>query len=57
LVNGEVVVGVKTTLPFEGIALLIGNDLAGEHVKPDPNLTEEQVANAEEGSESYLVGD
>ena len=57
LVNGEVVVGVKITLPFDEIALLIGNDLAGGRMKPDPIVTEIPVANDEEKNERYPVGD
>jgi len=40
LVTGPVVVGVRPSLPVEGIAMLLGNDLAGEKVTPDPILSE-----------------
>ena len=32
LITGSVVVGIQQNLPIEGIALLVGNDLAGEKV-------------------------
>uniref|UniRef100_A0A4W5JE97 Gypsy retrotransposon integrase-like protein 1 n=1 Tax=Hucho hucho TaxID=62062 RepID=A0A4W5JE97_9TELE len=34
LVKGEVVVGVRPSLPIEGIDVILGNNLAGEHVWP-----------------------
>jgi hypothetical protein len=55
LVSGPVVVGVRPTLPLEGISLLLGNDLAGGKVitKPivtcEPNLS----ATSEEDEELY----
>uniref|UniRef100_A0A8W8MZ15 Integrase catalytic domain-containing protein n=1 Tax=Magallana gigas TaxID=29159 RepID=A0A8W8MZ15_MAGGI len=36
LVSGNVVVGVRPTLPVKGVSLLLGNDLAGGKVVPDP---------------------
>ena len=39
LVSGPVTVGVRTSLPFEGIQLLLGNDLAGDKVIVDPLVT------------------
>ena len=39
-VSGSVVVGVKSTLPVEGISLLLGNDLAGGKVTADPCMSE-----------------
>ena len=44
LVSGPVKVGTKLSLPFKGISLLLGNDLAGDKVvtdsilKPEPCL-------------------
>ena len=32
LVNGPVAVGIRLTLPFKGVHLLLGNDLAGDKV-------------------------
>ena len=34
LVKGEVVVGVRPSLPIEGIDVILGNNLAGERVWP-----------------------
>ena len=36
LVNGPMVVGIRQTLPFKGVHLLIGNDLAGDKVVVNP---------------------
>ncbi len=36
LVSGPVKVGIKPSLPFKGINLLLGNDLAGDKVITDP---------------------
>ena len=38
LVSGPVNVGIKPSLPFKGISLLLGNDLAGDKVVTDPIL-------------------
>ncbi|XP_062586991.1 uncharacterized protein LOC134248592 [Saccostrea cucullata] len=40
LVSGSVVVGVRPTLPVKGVSLLLGNDLAGGRVVPDPIICE-----------------
>ena len=34
LVSGDVTTGVIESLPFDGIQLLLGNDLAGDKVNP-----------------------
>ena len=39
LVNGLVAVGIRPSLPFKGVHLLLGNDLAGDKVVVDPLLT------------------
>ena len=36
LVNGPVAVGIRQTLPFKGVHLLLGNDLAGDKVVVNP---------------------
>ena len=38
--SGEVSVGIIESLPFDGIHLLLGNDLAGDKVKVDPILAD-----------------
>ena len=45
LVNGPVAMGVKPSLPFDGIHLLLGNDLAGNRVKVDPLVTKKPCVN------------
>ena len=39
LVTGLVAVGIRPSLPFKGVHLLLGNDLAGDKVVIDPLLT------------------
>ena len=43
LVQGNVVVGIRPSLPFEGISLLLGNDLAGTKVTVEPHMVSEPV--------------
>ena len=40
LVKGPVAVGVRQTLPFKGVHLLLGNDLAGDKVVVNPLVTD-----------------
>ena len=40
LVNGPVAVGIRQTLPFKGVHLLLGNDLAGEQVVVNSLVTD-----------------
>ena len=53
LVSGDVVVGLRPTLPIEGVSLILGNDLAGEKVIPElqvisnPTVTKEVDGDAE----------
>ena len=42
LVSGTVVVGLRPTLPIQGVSLILGNDLAGEKVIPDLQVVTEQ---------------
>ncbi len=37
--TGEVSLGIIESLPFDGIHLILGNDLAGDKVKANPILT------------------
>ena len=39
LVSGLVAVGIRPSLPFKGVHLLLCNDLAGDKVVVDPLLT------------------
>ena len=40
LVTGPVVIGITPSLPFKGIHLLLGNDLAGDKVVVNPLVTD-----------------
>ena len=40
LINGNIVIGMRPSLPVEGISLIFGNDLAGEKVMADPSVVE-----------------
>ena len=40
LINGNIVIGMRPSLPVEGISLILGNDLAGEKVIVDPRVVE-----------------
>ena len=40
LINGNIVIGMRPSLPVEGISMILGNDLAGERVMVDPRVVE-----------------
>ena len=40
LINGNIVIRMRPSLPVEGISLILGNDLAGERVMVDPRVVE-----------------
>ena len=40
LINGNIVIGMRPSLPVEGISLILGNDLAFEKVMVDPRVVE-----------------
>ena len=40
LINGNIVIGMRPSLPVEEISLILGNDLAGERVMIDPRVVE-----------------
>ena len=40
LINGNIVIGMRPSLPVEGISLILGIDLAGEKVMVDPRVVE-----------------
>ena len=40
LINGNIVIGTRPSLPVEEISLILGNDLAGERVIVDPRVAE-----------------
>ena len=43
LISGPVVVGTRPTLPIKGVALLLGNNLAGGRVIANPKVTSKPV--------------
>ena len=43
LVTGPVAVGMKSSLPFDGIHLLLGNDLAGAKVVVNPLVSDKPL--------------
>ena len=49
--SGPVIVGIRPTLPVEGVSLILGNDLAGGRVQPDPQVISNpnSVLSANEG--------
>ena len=40
LINGNIVIGMRPSLPVEGISLILGNGLAGERVMVDQRVVE-----------------
>ena len=40
LINGNIVIGMRPSLPVEGISLILGNDLAGEKAMVDKRVVE-----------------
>ena len=40
VINGNIVIDMRHSLPVEGISLILGNDLAGEKVMVDPRVVE-----------------
>ena len=42
-VSGHVVLGILSSLPFDGVQLLLGNDLAGSKVEVNPLVTDKPV--------------
>ena len=47
LVSGTVIVGVRPELPVKGVSMLLGNDLAGGKVLPEPIVTHEPCTEAD----------
>ena len=39
LLSGDFVLGVRPNLPVEGVSVILGNDLCGGRVTPDPTVT------------------
>ena len=45
LINGNIVIGMRPSLPVEGISLILGNDLAAERVMVDLRVVEKPKDN------------
>lgn len=55
LVSGNVTVGVRPTLPVSGISMLLGNDLAGGNVMPQPRMLDVPLKHEDNCHESSLL--
>ena len=53
LITGNVVVGVRPSLPVEGVAMLLGNDLAGGKVFPCPIVSPQSSGDDDQMSADY----
>ena len=49
LVSGPVTLGIRPSLPFDGVHLLLGNDLTGDKVVINPVVTENPCLNQSPG--------
>ena len=47
LISGPVIVGVKPEFPVKGVSMLLGNDLTGCKVLPEPIVTREPCTKAD----------
>ena len=54
LVSGTVIVGVRPELPVKGVSMLLGNDLAGGKVLPEPIVTREPCTEADNVENSVV---
>ncbi|XP_039863188.1 uncharacterized protein LOC120718658 [Simochromis diagramma] len=55
LVSGYVKVAVRQRLPIEGVSFILGNDLAGGHVFPPPEVVDVPALAADSGSTASEV--
>ena len=55
LISGTVIVGVRPELPFKGVSMLLGNDLAGGKVLPQPIVTRDPCTEADNNVEGSVV--
>ncbi|XP_076048298.1 uncharacterized protein LOC143029531 [Oratosquilla oratoria] len=49
-VSGKVEVGVREELPINGVDMLLGNDLAGDKVVPEPIMIAKPLGNVKDGN-------
>jgi hypothetical protein len=54
LITGPVIVGVRPTLPVKGVSLLLGNNLPGCKVVPDPIVCEKLASGVASEDENDL---
>ena len=55
LISGTVIVAVRPKLPVKGVSMLLGNDLAGGEVLPQPIVTRDPCTEADSDDESSVV--
>ena len=55
LISGNIVIGMRPSLPVEGISLILGNDLAGEKVMVDPRVVEKPRDDWQKSSQVYFL--
>ena len=60
LINGNIVIGMRPSLPVERISLILRNDLAGKRVMVDPRVVEkprddEKTERLAENSQVYSL--
>ena len=57
LVNGPMAVGIRQILPFKGVHLLLGNDLAGDSVVSNPLVTDTSCMDQSPGPNEQGLSD
>ena len=55
LISGTVIVGVRPELPVKDVSMLLGNDLAGGKVLPQPIVTHDPCTEADNDDESSVI--
>ena len=55
LISGTVIVGVRPELPVKGVSMLLGNDLAGGKVLPQPIVTRDPCTEADNDDDEISV--
>ena len=54
LISGTVIVSVRPELPVKGVSMLLGNDLTGGKVLPEPIVTREPCTEADNVENSVV---
>ena len=55
LISGAVIFGVRPELPVKGVSMLLGNDLAGDKVLPQPIVTRDPCTEADNDDKSNVI--